>query len=113
MIGVPNVISGAVKRCSQPLVWIDHERVRLLDTVPTAPDSRTDPEAQLLLNEQLTSMVSALPSLTKSERTALVGLLDGESYERLALIVGGTPKAASQAAYRARRKLAAARSRAA
>jgi RNA polymerase sigma factor (sigma-70 family) len=91
----------------------DRMPLRLLDTVPAVPDLRTDPESRLLVNEQLTSMVSALPSLTKSERTALVGLLDGESYEQLALIIGGTPKAASQAAYRARRKLGAARSRAA
>ena len=80
---------------------------------PGARDSRTDPESRLLVHEQLTSMVRALPSLTKSERTALAGLLDGSSYEQLALIIGGTPKAASQAAYRARRKLAAARPRAA
>jgi DNA-directed RNA polymerase specialized sigma24 family protein len=38
----------------------------------------------------------------------LAGTLNGETYERLAPVLGGTPKAASQAAYRARRKLAAA-----
>lgn len=82
--------------------------VRLVDTLPSPPDPLTDPVSCLLVHEQLKSMVDTLPTLTKSERTALVGLLEGESYEQLALIIGGTPKAASQAAYRARRKLAAA-----
>jgi RNA polymerase sigma factor (sigma-70 family) len=84
----------------------------LLDTLPIR-DTRTDPEARLLVSEQLTSVVSALPTLTASERRALAGTLAGESYEHLAPVLGGTPKAVSQAAYRARRKLAAALPRAA
>jgi RNA polymerase sigma factor (sigma-70 family) len=87
--------------------------LRFVDTLPSPSDPLTDPESRLLVHEELKSMVDALPALTKSERTALVGLLAGNSYEQLALIIGGTPKAASQAAYRARRKLAAALPRAA
>ena len=67
----------------------------------------------MLVHEELTSIVHARPALTNSERVALAGMLAGESYEQLAPRIGGTPKAASQAAYRARRKLAAALSRAA
>jgi RNA polymerase sigma factor (sigma-70 family) len=73
-----------------------------------APDPGTDPEARLLVSEQLRDMLWALPTLTPSERRALAATLNGETYERIASVLGGTPKAASQAAYRARRKLAAA-----
>jgi DNA-directed RNA polymerase specialized sigma24 family protein len=38
----------------------------------------------------------------------LARTIDDEPYERLALALGATPKAASNVAYRARRKLAAA-----
>jgi RNA polymerase sporulation-specific sigma factor len=71
-----------------------------------------DPEARLLIVEQLTSLAQAVSTLTASERVALAGTLNGKTHERLALVVGGTPKAVSQAAYRARRKLAAALPRA-
>jgi RNA polymerase sigma factor (sigma-70 family) len=83
----------------------------LLDTLAVR-DTRGDPETQALIGEQLTSVVRALPTLTPSERNALARTLSGESYERLAPEFG-TAKAASQAAYRARRKLAVAISRAA
>jgi RNA polymerase sigma factor (sigma-70 family) len=73
----------------------------------------SDPEARLLVGEQLTRIALALPTLTVRERRALAGTLDGHSYEQLGSMLGGTTKAASQAAYRARRKLAAALPRAA
>jgi len=79
----------------------------LLDTL-AAPATRADPQARLLMLEQLASVLRALPTLTPSERAALAMALNGLSYTRLAPTLGGTPKAASQAAYRARRKLAAA-----
>lgn len=79
----------------------------LLDTI-VAPKAEGDPETTLLIAEQLASIVGALPTLTQSERRALAGALAGESYERLGTRFGGTRKAASQAAYRARQKLAAA-----
>lgn len=85
----------------------DRARLTMLDTV-AARDAHTDPEARLLVSEQLTGMIRAVPTLTTNERNALAGTLNGETYERLAPVLGGTPKAASQAAYRARRKLAAA-----
>ena len=85
----------------------------LLDTLAAPPDTRADPEARLLVLEQLASVLRALPTLTPSERAALALALNGHSYTRLAPTLGGTPKAASQAAYRARRKLAAAVARAA
>jgi RNA polymerase sporulation-specific sigma factor len=85
----------------------------LLDTLANPPDTRADPEARLLVLEQLASVLRALPTLTPSERAALAIALNGHSYTRLAPTLGGTPKAASQAAYRARRKLAAAVARAA
>jgi RNA polymerase sporulation-specific sigma factor len=77
----------------------------LLDTLP-APGTRTDPETRLLVNEQLTDLVSALRSLTTRERRALVGTLDGWSYAELGPIIGGSPKAVKHATLRARRKLA-------
>ena len=80
----------------------------LLDTLAAPRDPRADPEARLLLREQLSSMLQVLPTLTPSERAGLAMALNGESYKRLAPTLTGTPKAASQAAYRARRKLAAA-----
>jgi RNA polymerase sporulation-specific sigma factor len=80
----------------------------LLDTLAAPRDPRADPEARLLVLEQLTGVLRALPALTPSERAGLAMALNGESYKRLAPTLSGTPKAASQAAYRARRKLAAA-----
>jgi RNA polymerase sporulation-specific sigma factor len=80
----------------------------LLDILAAPRDTRADPEARLLVLEQLTGVLRALPALTPSERAGLAMALNGESYKRLAPTFGGTPKAASQAAYRARRKLAAA-----
>ena len=86
----------------------DLSAVSLLDVLAAPPDAETDPESRLLVREQLSSMLSAIPTLTDSERAALAGALNGHSYKQLAPALGGTPKAASQAAYRARRKLAAA-----
>ena len=77
----------------------------LLDALP-ATDTGTDPEVRLLLNEQLRSMVRAMPSLTQRESHALAGMLDGRSYAELGPAIGGSTKAASHAADRARRKLA-------
>jgi RNA polymerase sporulation-specific sigma factor len=91
----------------------DRSAVSLLDVLAAPPDARTDPESRLLVREQLDSMLSALPTLTANEQAALAGTLNGRSYQQLAPALGGTPKAVSQAAYRARRKLAAALSRAA
>jgi RNA polymerase sigma factor (sigma-70 family) len=81
----------------------------MLDTLAARRDTRTDPEARLLVLEQLTSVLRALPALTDSERAGLAMALNGESYKRLASTLPGTP----QAAYRARRKLAAALAQAA
>jgi RNA polymerase sporulation-specific sigma factor len=80
----------------------------LLGTLAAPPATRADPEARLLMLEQLASVLRALPTLTPSERAALAIALNGHSYTRLAPTSHRTPKAASQAAYRARRKLAAA-----
>lgn len=76
-------------------------------------NARTDPDYRLLVREELECLVSALPTLTRSERAALAGTLNGHSHTLLGQQLGGTPKAAAQAIYRARRKLAAALSRAA
>ena len=67
------------------------------------------PKPRLLVREQLTSVRRALPTLTAERaRRARRCALNGQSYERLGPALGRTRKAASQAAYRARRKLAAA-----
>ena len=58
-------------------------------------------------------MLRALPALTAPERIAIAGGLSGQTTQQLAQALRVTPKAASQAAYRARRKLAAALPRAA
>jgi RNA polymerase sporulation-specific sigma factor len=85
----------------------------LLDALQAPRISRAEPEASLLVREQLTSVLRALPTLTPSERAGLAMALNGHSCKRHAATLTGTPKAASQAAYRARRKLAAALTQAA
>ena len=82
----------------------DQSAVTFCDALP-ATDPRTDPEARLLVSEQLRTVVRALPSLTERERRALVGAVDGRSYAELGPIIGGSTKAASHAADRARRKI--------
>ena len=79
----------------------------LLDILPAPCDARTDPAARLLVREQLSTVLGALPALTASERTALAGTLSGRSYPQMAPAPCATPKAAEHAAFRARRKLAA------
>ncbi len=65
------------------------------------------------MREQLTDLLNAIETLTPRERTAIAGTLDGQSDYCLAPLLGGTPKAASNVACRARRKLAAVLPRAA
>jgi len=85
----------------------------LLDTLAARRDTCTDPELRLLVHEQLTTVVRALPALTQSERAGLAMALNGQSPTRLASTLPRSPHAASQAAHRARRKLAAALAQAA
>ncbi len=85
----------------------------LIDTLPAPCDARTDPESRLLVREELTCVIRALPALSEGERAAIAGVVEGENYKRLGPALGRTPKGASQAVYRARRKLAAALPRAA
>jgi RNA polymerase sporulation-specific sigma factor len=85
----------------------------LLDTLAARRDARTDPEFRLLVNEQLTTAVRALPHLTASERAGLAMALNGQSPTHLAAALPGSPHAASQATHRARRKLIAAMKQAA
>jgi RNA polymerase sigma factor (sigma-70 family) len=85
----------------------------LFDTLAAPRDARADPDARLLVLEQLTGVLRALPTLTPSERAGLALALNEQSYKQLPPTFAGTPKAASQAAYRARRKLAAALAQAA
>jgi RNA polymerase sporulation-specific sigma factor len=99
------------ERSASPVA--DGRAPALLDTLAAPRDPRADPEARLLVLEQLTGVLRALPALTPSERAGLAMALNGQSYKRLSPTLNGTPKAASQAAYRARRKLAAAVARAA
>ncbi len=82
------------------------------DGMPFTSDPRADPECRLLVREQLDSVVGAVPGLTASERAALAGALNGHDPAWLRAHDGTTPKAAAQAVYRARRKLAAALGRA-
>jgi RNA polymerase sporulation-specific sigma factor len=87
----------------------DHARAgTLLDTLAAPADPRTDPEARLLVREQLQSVLQALPALGECERTAVRLRLDGYSHGQIAQIIGRTPKASAQVAYRARVKLSAA-----
>jgi RNA polymerase sigma-H factor len=82
--------------------------LRLVDRVQTSHDAERDPESRLLVRERIDSVLNALPTLTASERAAMSGGLSGQTNQQLAQALELTPKAASQAAYRARRKLAAA-----
>jgi RNA polymerase sigma factor (sigma-70 family) len=88
-------------------VTADSFEVDLLNTL-AATDPDSDPVARVLGGERLTILLRALPTLTPSERDALRGTLSGETYEQLARARGCTPKAAEHAAYRARKRLAAA-----
>jgi RNA polymerase sigma factor (sigma-70 family) len=87
--------------------------LRLIDTLAKPTDPHTDPECRVLMREELTCLLRALPALSHCERAALAGVLDGESYGCLGPALGRTPKGAAQVIYRARRKLAHALSRAA
>jgi RNA polymerase sporulation-specific sigma factor len=80
----------------------------LLDKLVARRDTATDPELRLIIREQLSSMVRALPSLTPNERAGLALAVNEQSPTRLASKLPCSPHAASQAAHRARRKLAAA-----
>ena len=80
----------------------------LIETLTSRRDTATDPELRLLVREELISVRRALPSLTASERAGLAMAVNGHSPTRLAATLPGSPHAASQAAHRARRKLAAA-----
>ena len=91
---------------------IEEAAPSLLDTL-AAPSARTDPESQLLVREQLIAVLRAMASLTPRERTAIVNTIDLKSDYCLAPMLGCTPKAASNVACRARRKLADALPRAA
>jgi RNA polymerase sigma factor (sigma-70 family) len=91
-----------------PTRRVDEGRtLTLLETLP-AHDPGTDPEHQLLVREQLSSILRALPTLTTSERTVVAGDLSGRSYQQMAPTPFRTWRAAEHAHYRARRKLAAA-----
>jgi RNA polymerase sporulation-specific sigma factor len=90
-----------------------HRPLTLVDRLSTSHDASTDPESRLLVREQIESMLHALPTLTAPERAAMSGALSGHTNRQLAQVLDVTPKAASQAGYRARRKLAAALRRAA
>jgi RNA polymerase sigma factor (sigma-70 family) len=89
----------------------DHASPALIETLAARRD--TDPELRLLVHEQLMSVRRALPSLTPSERAGLALAVNGQSPTRLAATLPRSPHAASQAAHRARRKLAAALAQAA
>jgi RNA polymerase sigma factor (sigma-70 family) len=87
-------------------------QLRLIDVLATQ-DRHADPEARLLISEQLQSIVNGLATLTLEERRALSGTLEYDCYDEFAPALGVTRKGAQQAAYRARCKLAAALPRAA
>ena len=79
----------------------DRPAPALLDTLARR-DTGTDPELRLLVREQLTSMLRALPALTQSERAGLAMALNGQSPTRLAAdaprlaarrFAGGPPRA--------------------
>jgi RNA polymerase sporulation-specific sigma factor len=91
----------------------DRTGINLLDLLPAPRNAHTDPEARLLVREQLTGLLDAIPTLTERERAAVAGGVSGQSYEQLAPRLGATPKAVDCVTYRARRKLAAALPRAA
>jgi RNA polymerase sigma factor (sigma-70 family) len=96
---------GGTERCSVA-ARPGRPPLTLIETLPNPPDAHTDPEFRLLVQEELTSVLRALPALSDGERTALAGVIDGECYRRLGPAIGRTPKGASQVVYRARRKLA-------
>lgn len=92
----------------------DEDRpLRLVDRLATSADADTNPESWLLVREQIDGVLHALPTLTASERAAMSGGLNGQTDGQVAQALSITRKAASQAAYRARRKLAKAVPRAA
>jgi RNA polymerase sigma factor (sigma-70 family) len=77
------------------------------------PGAGPDPETIVLVREQLSGVLAALPALTVRETQALVGMLNGRSQQQLADEHGGTAKAYATALRRARDKLAAGDARAA
>lgn len=90
----------------------DRPPLRLIDRLAAAPDAQTDPESRLLVREQLSSVLRAIPTLTAGEQAALARSLTGND-DRPQPPNAGPSQAACKAAYRARRKLTAAVDRAA
>ena len=81
-------------------------RASLYDVIPSG--SRFDqPLAMLLAREQLDRVLTALPTLTVRERSALAGVLNGKSHQQLAVEQGSNSNAVKLSLRRARRKLAA------
>ncbi len=87
--------------------------LRLVYRLSASDDAKSDPESRLLVREQIDSVLHALPTLTATERAATSAGLNDQTNGQLAQALDVTPKAAAQAGYRARRKLAAALPRAA
>ena len=79
----------------------------LYDVLPS-PTRFDQPVAVLLAREELDWVLAAIPAtLTRKERAALTGALNGKSHQQLADEQGTTKKAVALALRRARRKLAA------
>jgi RNA polymerase sporulation-specific sigma factor len=87
--------------------------LRLVYRLSRSDDAESDPESRLLVREQIDSVLHALPTLTAPERAAMSAGLNDQTNAQVARALDVTPKAAAQAGYRARRKLAAALPRAA
>jgi hypothetical protein len=80
----------------------------LIQTLSRPGDARGDPEAWLLVREQLACVRRALPTLSSKAEAGARGARSTASDEQLAPVLGGTRKAASHVVLRARRRLAAA-----
>lgn len=91
-----------------------HSRpVPMLEILAAPRTPHADPEARMMVREQLAIAVRTLPTLTAAELAGLAISLNGGSYEQLAARNGITVKAARKATCRARLKLNAALSQAA
>jgi RNA polymerase sporulation-specific sigma factor len=86
----------------------DRRPLRLVDRLLTSDGAESAHESRVLVREQIDSVLRTLPTLTEPERATVSGGLSGHTNGQLAVAFEVTPKSASQAGYRARRKLAAA-----
>ena len=99
------LLGCALSLQSSPIGMPDPEDQDAFPHELEVPSRMAQPEATVLVREQLAAVCTRLSILTRKERVALSGMLNGRSHRELADAEEVTPKAVSLALRRARDKL--------